>query len=239
MWRDEGIVIPEGYGLVGRIVNKDPGIQQGDFGQACFNIDIDNIPTSNPGYVKVRWIDDTTYPHGVLCEYLPGYHHTPEFLEFEIGKTYRVWMQAVDSEQQGYQDAIPLPGVFWQWSTIGNDGDSGESSHAVQTYFDKDLSFAISSGTYEQIENGDDDPPIDDTPPITENAGAVAPVFLGAILFAFGITILIDESGFFNQFAGGYVFYYVWASLIIIWTLVFTAIFYFANNQTFWWEWLF
>lgn len=238
MWRDEAIQIPAGYGIIGRVVNKDPGIQDGDFLQACFNIDIDQIPTDNPGYIRVRWIDDTTYPHGLLCEYLPSYGHSPAFLELEIGKTYRIWMFAIDATiQQQYNpdNAVALPGVFWQWSTIGNDGDSGESSGAVRTYFDKDLSFGISSGTYEEVET--DDPSLkDDTPPIDDAPVSVGAIFVGAIFFAFGAVILLIESNLFEFRREGFAYP---AFLIVIWILAFTILFYLSNNQTFWWEWLF
>lgn len=234
MWRDEGITIPEGYGIVGKVVNRDPEIQQGDFATASFNVDIDKIPTSTPGYVKVRWIDDADYPHASMCKYIPGYHHSPNFLEFEIGKTYRIWMQAVDSEQEGHQEAIPLPGVFWQWTTIGNDGISGESGMATATYFEKDLSFGISAGTYEVVET-DETPPIkDDTPGIIENAGAVLPVFLGAIFLAFGGVILLIESNLFEFQREGFAYPLF---LIVVGTIIFTIAFFFANRETFWWDW--
>lgn len=240
MWRDEGIVIPQGYGIVGRLKNTDPNIQDGDFSYACFNIDIDSIPTGNPGYVEVtRWIDDADYQHSALCDYLPGYHHTPMYLEFEIGKPYRISMWGVNALTEPQVREIPLPGVFWQWSTVAIDGAAGETSGPEGISFINDFSFGISSGTYEEVET-DETPPIDDTtPPIDDAPVSVGAIFLGAIFLAFGVVILIDESGFFNQFAGGYVFYYVWASLIAIWIIVFTVVFYLSNNQTFWWEWLF
>lgn len=240
MWRDEAIDIPAGYGIIGRLRNMDPEIQDGDFSIACFNVDIDQIPTDNPGYVRARWIDDADHPHHALCEYLRPYGHSPDFLTLDIGKTYKIYMYAVDSTDQFQipDNAIALPGVFWQWSTIGNDGDSGESSVAVKTNFDKDLSFGISSGTYEEIpdDDGNGGGTTDDTPPITENAGAVVPIFLGAIFFAFGAVILLIESNLF-EFRRDQLWYPVF--LVAVWILAFTILFYFTNNLTFWWEWLF
>lgn len=236
MWRDEGITIPEGYGIIGKVINRDPNIQDGDFSSACFNVDIDQIPTGTPGYVKVRWIDDADYPHAPLCKYLRPYGHTPDFLEFEIGKTYRIYMYAVNSmvEHQGPDNALALPGVFWQWSTVANPEDSGESSVAVATYFDKDLSFALSSGTYEEVETTETPPIEDKTPGIVENAGAVVPVFLGAIFLAFGVVILLVESNLF-EFRRDTFWYPVF--LIIIGVIIFTVAFFFANRETFWWDW--
>lgn len=245
MWRDEGIIIPQGYGIVGRVINKDSEIQQGDFSSACFNIDIDNIPTNDPGYVKVRWIDDADYPHSPGCKYLRPYGHSPDFLEFEIGKTYRIYMYAVNAmvEPQHPDNAISLPSVFWQWTTVDIDGHSGEANGMGISFID-DLSFGISAGTYEEVENGDDGITTDDDD-ITDDAPVETtwPVFIGPLFLTLGILIFLMEFRTFTKPDSSVstdTWSVQWSTLfIVIGLLIFTAIFWLVNQATFWWEWLF
>jgi hypothetical protein len=234
MRRDPAIDIPMGYGIIGIIRNMDPNIQSGDFGYTCFNIDIIGI---NPDpdnqfevYIKPRWIDDENHPDGPQCKYISGYRGILSNMRFEIGKTYRIYMYAVNAQldAQEVANAVALPGVYWQFTTVGNPEDSGESTGAVQTFFDTDFSFAVSSGLTQ-----DDDPgngggstiPDDDTTEDTTTSDQAVIVLLygGPILFAIGVAVLASHYEYFTKSTLGYIL------LGVVWLIAFAFMFYLAN----------
>lgn len=239
MWRDPNITIPDTYGIIGRLMNRDPDIQNGDFFDACFNVDIDTIPTGVPAYVKARWIGDADYPHTSGCDYRYPYGGRLDFLHIEIDKKYEIFMWAVDTmlDTQSVTNAKALPGVFWQFSIIGNPEDSGEKSGSVRTYYTTDFSFGISSGTYEVPDDGNGangGANGDDTPPVSEEPTVAGPVFIGPILIAFGALGILHGS----EIIEFKTFHLKLAVYIIIWLLAFIFAFFVANNNTFFWEWM-
>lgn len=189
-----------------------------DYAVACLQINVISIQEI-PTWVEALWIDIWTpdsFDSRHSCWGLSSSPLSDPEFPLADGAPYTITVASQNAR----------PGVHWQLSTVSipewNSSEQGSD-------FSLKLAGIKGAEPTPPPDEPPDEPPPDDQPPvngdddITENAGKVMAIFLGPLLFAVGVVVLVSDMEYFKNGMFGYIL------MAAIWLIAFAVMFILAN----------